>query len=84
MTARTGAVMRIYQFHFYNPKGAYPALDFFDCQDDGTATREAFNQLHQHGSCQGVDVFDGERLVVRLERSLSEVMPVGSVVHGAS
>jgi hypothetical protein len=60
--------MRIYQFHFYNPKGAYPALDFVDCLDDGTARREAFSQLRQHRTCQGVDVFDGDRLVGRVER----------------
>jgi hypothetical protein len=67
--------MRIYQFHFYNPKGAYPALDFVDCVDDGTATREAFSQLRQHGTCQGVDVFDGDRLVGRVERPLRPASP---------
>lgn len=60
--------MRIYQFHFYNPRGAYPALDFVDCLDDGTAKREAFSQLRHHRTCQGVDVFDGDRLVARVER----------------
>ena len=59
--------MRIYQFHFYNPRGAYPALDFVDCLDDGTARREAFSQLRQHRTCAGVDVFDGDRLVARVE-----------------
>ena len=62
--------MRIYQFHFYNPKGSYPALDFVDCLDDGTAQREAFSQLRHHRTCQGVDVFDGDRLVGRVERPL--------------
>jgi hypothetical protein len=61
--------MRIYQFHFYNPKGAYPALDFVDCPDDRMARRKAFNQLRQHATCQGVDVFDGDRLVARVERA---------------
>ncbi|HZV85808.1 MAG TPA: hypothetical protein VFF48_12555 [Brevundimonas sp.] len=61
--------MRIYQFHFYNPRGAYPALDFADCPDDGAARREAFGQLRHHGSCQGVEVFDGDRLVGRVERA---------------
>lgn len=60
--------MRIYQFHFYNPRGAYPALDFVDCTDDGEAGRQAFSQLRQHRTCNGVDVFDGDRHVARLER----------------
>ena len=58
--------MRIYQFHFYNPSGGVPALDFSDCADDGSATQEAFAQLRRHGSCQGVDVYEEDRLVIRL------------------
>lgn len=60
--------MRLYQFHFYNPRGAYPALDFVDCLDDGEAGRTAFSQLRQHRTCAGVDVFEGDRHVARLER----------------
>lgn len=74
--------MRFYQFLFYTPSGAIPALDLSECPDDGAATREAFAQLKQHGSCRGVEVFDEDRLVVRLERARSEVMPVGSFLHG--
>ena len=76
--------MRFYQFLFYTPSGAIPALDLSECADDGAATREAFAQLRQHGSCRGVEVFDEDRLVVRLERPHGEIMSDGSLLHGAS
>ena len=76
--------MRIYQFHFYNPAGGVPALDFSDCADDGSAAQEAFAQLRRHGSCQGVDVYQEDRLVIRLERPEGEVFPARSSVHGAA
>ena len=75
--------MRFYQFLFYTPSGAIPTLDLSECADDGAATREAFAQLNRHGSCKGVEVFDVDRLVIRLERSRSQVMPFASTLHGA-
>ena len=76
--------MRIYQFHFYNPSGGVPALDFSDCADDGSATQGAFAQLRRHGSYQGVDVYEEDRLVIRLERPEGEVFPARSSDHGAA
>jgi hypothetical protein len=75
--------MRFYQFLFYTPSGSIPALDLSECEDDGAATREAFSQLGQHGSCRGVEVFDQDRLVIRLERSRSKVMRGGPALQGA-
>lgn len=60
--------MRIYQFHFYDRRGRRPALDFAGCRHDAEAARIAFGQLQQHASCEGVEVFEEDRLVLRLER----------------
>jgi hypothetical protein len=60
--------MRIYQFHFYDRRGRRPALDFAGCRHDAEAARVAFGQLQQHASCEGVEVFEEDRLVLRLER----------------
>jgi hypothetical protein len=62
--------MRIYQFLFFDPRGASPALDFSDCPDDRAAALEAFGALSRHNTCVGVEVFDGDRLVTRVERPL--------------
>ena len=56
----------MYQFHFFDARGAVPTLDFFDCADDGAATRLGREQLALHPTCLGVDIFDGDRQVVRL------------------
>ena len=75
--------MRIYQFHFFDRGGRRPALDFADCRHDGDAARIAFGQLQQHASCDGVEVFEDERLVMRLERGaiVPDLGPTG--IHGA-
>ena len=71
--------MRIYQLHFFDRSGRRPALDFVDCRHDGEAARIAFGQLQQHASCEGVEVFEEERLVLRLERGA----PPPAAIHGA-
>lgn len=75
--------MRIYEFHFYDPDGGRPMLDFSDCGDDGEAATEAFRALGRHGSCLGVDVYEGERLVTRVERPTGAFSPIHSALHGA-
>ena len=75
--------MRIYQFHFFDRGGRRPALDFADCRHDGDAARIAFGQLQQHASCDGVEVFEDERLVMRLERSAAPPAEVRAAIHGA-
>lgn len=61
----------MYHFHFFDSRGEVPTLDFFACDDDGAATRLGGEQLALHPTCLGVDVFDAERLVVRLTRPRS-------------
>ena len=75
--------MRIYQFHFFDQGGRRPALDFADCRHDGEAARIAFGQLQQHASCDGVEVFEDERLVMRLERGAARPVPDRAAIHGA-
>lgn len=75
--------MRIYQFHFFDRRGRRPALDFADCRHDGDAARIAFGQLQQHASCDGVEVFEDERLVMRLERGAGMVADPRAAIHGA-
>jgi len=75
--------MRIYQFHFFDGRGRRPALDFADCRHDGEAARIAFGQLQQHASCEGVEVFEDERLVMRLERGAAPPELGASGMHGA-
>lgn len=60
--------MRTYQFLFFDRQGRSPALDFVECADDGAAARNAGLQLGLHRTCSGVEVFDGDRMVMRLER----------------
>ena len=61
--------MRIYQFHFVDPRGNVPALDLAEYEDDGAASRSAMKRLDDHGSCQGVELYEGDRLVLRVERA---------------
>ena len=75
--------MRIYQFHFFDRGGRRPALDFADCRHDGDAARIAFGQLQQHASCEGVEVFEDERLVMRLERGAGLAADPRAAIHGA-
>lgn len=75
--------MRIYELHFYDQDGRRPALDFSECDDDGAAAREAFRGLREHRSCTGVEVFEGERLVARLERPSDAFLVARSGIHGA-
>lgn len=71
--------MRIYQFHFLADQDRRPTLDFADCRHDGEAARLAFAQLHQHGSCHGVEVYEDDRLVLRLERG--GALPAHMALH---
>ena len=75
--------MRIYQFHFFDRRGRRPTLDFADCRHDGEAARVAFGQLQQHSSCDGVEVFEDERLVMRLERGRPPAGETQAAIHGA-
>lgn len=75
--------MRIYQFHFFDRRGRRPALDFADCRHDGDAARLAFGQLQQHASCDGVEVFEDDRLVMRLERGAPSPDLRPNAIHGA-
>ena len=68
--------MRIYQFHFLADQGRRPVLDFADCLHDGEAARWAFAQLNQHHSCHGVEVYEDDRLVLRLERPMRSDIPI--------
>jgi len=68
--------MRIYQFHFIDRQGRRPMLDFSDCSDDGDAAREALGRFRLHDSAAGVEVYEGERLVLRMDRPASQA-------HGA-
>ena len=75
--------MSLYQFHFIGADGDRPTLDFSDCADDGAAAREGMSQLGQHGSALGVEVWEGDRMVIRMERAASDVLPVGAPLLGA-
>jgi len=74
--------VRIYEFHFFDGDGGRPMLDFCDCGDDGEAANEAFRALSLHGSCLGVDVYEGERLVTRVERPTGPFSVLHSAIHG--
>lgn len=74
--------MRIYQMHFYDMKGRRPTLDFSECDDDGAAAREAFRGLREHGSCIGVEIYDGDRLVAKVERPSDAFLTARSGIHG--
>ncbi|MGV9009139.1 hypothetical protein [Brevundimonas sp.] len=61
--------MRIYQFHFFDPRGNVPLMDLAEYEDDGAASRSAMKRLDDHASCQGVELYEGDRLVLRVERA---------------
>lgn len=69
--------MRTYQFLFFDGRGRSPALDFVECDDDGDAVRSAGRHLGLHSTCSGVEVFDGDRMVLRLDRPADP-----AVLHG--
>ncbi len=70
-----------YQFFLLQPDGAMPVVDFGVHSDDGDAARAALTLLAQHGSCCGVDVFKGDRLVMRHVRH-DDPQLRGKAVHG--
>lgn len=72
--------MSLYQFHFIGADGERPALDFSHCPDDGEAVREGMRHLRQHGSALAVEIWEGERMVVRMERASDQIRRVGAPV----
>lgn len=70
--------MRTYQFLFFDRLGRSPALDFVECADDGDAARSAGRHLGLHRTCNGVEVFDGDRMVLRLQRPADPAIWHGS------
>lgn len=75
--------MRLYQLHFYDAAGGRPTLDFSECEDDGAAAREGFRGLRKHMSCLGVEVYEGDRLVARVECPPADLAASGYGIHGA-
>lgn len=73
----------MYQFHFFDARGVVPTLDFFDCADDGAATRMGGEQLRLHPTCLGVDIFDGDRQVVRLLAPRARATAAAETAGGA-
>lgn len=63
--------MALYEFQFFDAFGGRPTLDFAHCLDDGAAATAAFAKLMTHDSCRGVEIFQGDRLVARVERPLT-------------
>ena len=63
-----GFVMRLYEFIFIDAQGGRPAMDLSEWPDDQHAAQSAFSQLYQHASCLGVEIYQGQRLVGRIER----------------
>lgn len=57
----------LYEFQFFDADGGRPSFDFSDCADDDAAAIEAMARLGDHASCQGVEIYQGERLVGRLQ-----------------
>jgi len=64
--------LTIYEFHFYAGEDRRPLLDFFEAADDAAALNTARLRLDEHLSCEGVEVFEGGRLVGKVERSVRQ------------
>ncbi|QYF87128.1 hypothetical protein [Brevundimonas sp. PAMC22021] len=60
--------MRVYEFIFFDAEGRRPVMDISECPDDRQAAQVAFAQLDDHASCRGVEIYEGQRLVGRVER----------------
>lgn len=74
--------MSVYQFHFIGAGERRPTLDFAHCEDDGAAVREAFGQLNQHHSAHGLEVWNGDRMVLRMDRFSPPASAAVSPIHG--
>lgn len=72
-----------YQFFFYDDRGERRTLDLQEAAHDADAARRAFADLREHLSCRGVEVFEGDRLVARLERPSDAYLMRHSGIHGA-
>jgi hypothetical protein len=64
--------MTLYQFHFFDLRGETPTLDIAYHPDDATAWEAAERLLGQHRSAVGVDIYDVDRLVDRIERQIDD------------
>lgn len=63
--------MALYEFQFFDAFGGRPTLDFAHCLDDASAATTAFAKLLTHDTCRGVEIFQGDRLVARVERPVA-------------
>jgi hypothetical protein len=60
--------VRLYQFLFFDARGETPVMDLGHHEDDGRACSAATRLLQDHRSAAGVDIYDLDRLVLRVER----------------
>jgi hypothetical protein len=60
--------MRLYQFLFFDERGETPMMDLGHHEDDGRACSAANALLSEHQSATSVDIYDLDRLVLRVER----------------
>lgn len=67
----TSPTLRLYQFHFIDGRGATPVMDLAEYADDDAAVRTAATRLNEHASCCALEIYQGERLVLQMHRSLA-------------
>ncbi len=62
--------MRLYQFHFFSARGVTPMMDLGLHEDDDQARDAAAFLLGEHRSAAGVEIYDVDRLVARLDQQV--------------
>ena len=72
--------MRFLTFHFVGFNGAALSFDLRPCQTADEALDLLKGMFAEHRSCQAVEIFDGDALLLRAERPASDAAPRGPAV----
>lgn len=74
--------MGLYRFHFHAEPDADPSVREVECANDGAAAERAFHHLRDQPAGTAVEVFEGPRLVTRMERPSDAFLTARSGLHG--
>lgn len=74
--------MGLYRFDFHAEGGGSPSVREADYPNDGAAAGDAFRRLRDQAGHIAVEVWNGPRLVTRMERPDTAFLTARSGIHG--
>ncbi|RZJ97475.1 MAG: hypothetical protein EON88_02820 [Brevundimonas sp.] len=74
--------MGLYRLHFHATTDQSPSVRDGEYANDGAAAEAAFRELREHGESIAVELWEGARLVTRIERPSDAFLSSRSGLHG--